>query len=424
MAPDLTDFPAVSPSATPLPEPTNPEVDKALELLTSGAAQVLPAGGLAAKLAVAVKEDRPLRVKLGIDPSGSELTLGHAVVLRKLRQFQDLGHLAVLIVGDFTGMVGDPTGRSQTRSVLTAEDTARNAASYVEQVMAVLRPDRVEIRRNSEWLGALGMADVLREAQPLTVARLLERDDFAKRYAAGQPISLIEFLYPLLQGYDSVAVEADVELGGTDQTYNLLVGRDLQRAHGQPEQVVLTVPLLVGTDGVAKMSKSLGNYVALNDPPDQQFGKIMSIPDAAVETYARLTTDLAPARCAELGAAAVAGGPGAAAAKREVAQAVVRLYHGPEAAAAAVEHFSTVFRDHAEPEDLPEHPLGSDDPVHLPALLAEVGFAPSRGAARRLVDQGAVRVGGVVAAAYDVARDTLAGQVLSAGRRRQVRLIP
>jgi tyrosyl-tRNA synthetase len=221
-----------------------------------------------------------------------------------------------------------------------------------------------------------------------------------------------------------VAVEADVELGGTDQTYNLLVGRDLQRAHSQPEQVVLTVPLLVGTDGVHKMSKSLGNYVALNDPPDQQFGKVMSIPDAAVETYARLTTDLPPARCAELADAALAGGPGAAAAKREVAQAVVRLYHGGAAGDAAVEHFSAVFRDHAEPDDLPQHTLGSDDPVHLPALLADVGFAPSRGAARRLVDQGAVRVGGEVAAAYDVARDSLSGQVLSAGRRRQVRLIP
>jgi tyrosyl-tRNA synthetase len=404
----------------------SPEIDKALELLGSGTAQVLPHGGLAAKLATAAREGRQLRVKLGIDPSGSDLTLGHAVVLRKLRQFQDLGHLAVLIVGDFTGMVGDPTGRSQTRSVLTAEDTERNAASYVEQVMRVLDPDpaKVEIRRNSEWLGALGMADVLREAQQLTVARLLERDDFAKRYAAGQPISLIEFLYPLLQGYDSVAVAADVELGGTDQTYNLLVGRDLQRAHGMAEQIVLTVPLLVGTDGVHKMSKSLGNYVALNDPADEQFGKVMSIPDAAVETYARLCTDLPPSRCTELAAAAVAGGPGAAAAKREVAQAVVRLYHGEAAGEAAVEHFAAVFRDHAEVADLPEHVLGDGDPVHLPALLQELDFAPSRGAARRLVDQGAVKLGGVVVREYDLPVAALSGQVLAAGRRRQVRLIP
>ena len=247
----------------------------------AGAAQVLPAGSLGPRARRGRGAGRPLRVKLGIDPSGSELTLGHAVVLRKLRQFQDLGHLAVLIIGDFTGMVGDPTGRSAVRSMLTAEQTAANATTYLEQVMRVLDPDRVEIRRNSEWLAPMTLTEVVREASVLTVARLLERDDFAKRYAAGQPISLVEFLYPLLQGYDSVAVRADVELGGTDQTYNLLVGRDFQRAHGQEQQLVLTVPLLEGLDGVQKMSKSLGNYVSLTEPPEEQFGKLMSIPDGA-----------------------------------------------------------------------------------------------------------------------------------------------
>jgi len=242
------------------------------ERLIAGTAQILPDGGLADKLLIADREDRPLRVKLGIDPSGTELTVGHAVVLRKLRQFQDLGHLAVLIVGDFTGRVGDPTGKSATRVQLSAEQTAANSASYFDQVMRILDPDRVEVQRNADWLATMTLADVIQETSVLTVAQMLERDDFSKRYAAHQPISLSELLYPFLQGYDSVAVQADVELGGTDQTYNLLVGRDLQRAHGQPQQVVLTVPLLEGLDGTQKMSKSLGNYVAITEPAAEQFG--------------------------------------------------------------------------------------------------------------------------------------------------------
>ena len=254
-------------SSTPAADaPLSAAVLRQVELLTRGCRAGAAAGSLGPRLAEAERAGRPLRVKLGIDPSGSELTLGHAVVLRKLRQFQDLGHLAVLIIGDFTGMVGDPTGRSAVRSMLTAEQTAANATTYLEQVMRVLDPDKVEIRRNSEWLAPMTLTEVVQEASVLTVARLLERDDFAKRYAAGQPISLVEFLYPLLQGYDSVAVRADVELGGTDQTYNLLVGRDFQRAHGQDQQLVLTVPLLEGLDGVQKMSKSLGNYVSLTEP--------------------------------------------------------------------------------------------------------------------------------------------------------------
>src|SRR3954471_6399787 len=288
--------------------PSVSDVETALRTLTSGAAQILPDGALGEKLRVAETERRPLRVKLGIDPSGSELTLGHAVVLRKLRQFQDLGHLAVLIVGDFTGMVGDPSGRSTSRTLLTAEQTAANSATYFDQVMRILDPDRVEVRRNSEWLASMTMADVIRESANLTVAQLLERDDFAKRFAAHQPISLVEFLYPLLQGYDSVAIRADVEIGGTDQTYNLLVGRELQRAHGQPPQVVLTVPLLEGLDGVQKMSKSLGNYVAIDEAPEDQFGKLMSIPDALIERYARLCTALSPDDVDALTANAAAGG--------------------------------------------------------------------------------------------------------------------
>lgn len=390
-----------------------------LQAITRTAAQVLPEGGLAAKLALG----RPLRVKLGIDPSGSELTLGHAVVLRALRRFQDLGHIAVLIIGDVTGQVGDPTGRSAVRGVLSAEQTETNSASYVGQVLGLLRDDRLEVRRNSEWLGPMTFPEVLREARELTVARLLERDDFAKRYAAGQSISLVEFLYPLLQGYDSVAVDADVELGGTDQTYNLLVGRDLQRAHGRPEQVVVTVPLLVGLDGVAKMSKSLGNYVALTDPPAQMFGKLMSLSrDDKIGHYARLCSDLPAAEVERLEAAGDVGGPGAAAAKREMASAVVTVHHGPAAAAEAEAAFDAVFREHDVPVDLPEHALAEGETVHLPALLVELGFTPSRSAARRALDAGGVRIDGDAVSGLDVPRATLEGRVLTAGRRRQVRL--
>ena len=412
--------------AEPLPtEPLPTEVAEALARLTRGASAVLPAGALAERLMLAQREGRPLRVKFGIDPSGSDLTLGHAVVLRKLRQFQDLGHLAVLIVGDFTGMVGDPSGNSAVRNALTAEQTATNSATYFQQLMRILDPARVEVCRNSDWLAGLTLADVVREARELTVARLLERDDFARRYAAERPISLVEFLYPLLQGYDSVAVRADVELGGTDQTYNLLVGRDLQRAHGQPEQVVLTVPLLAGLDGVTKMSKSLGNFVAITEPAESQFGKLMSIPDALVARYAELCTDLDPVEVAALAADTAAGGPAAGEAKRRVALEIVARYHGPAGAAAAQAHFDTRFRDREVPADAPAFPCPPADPVHLPALLAAAGLAPSRSAARRFVDDGAVRLDGVpvTPGSYDLERAALVGHVLQCGRRRAVRLV-
>ena len=396
-----------------------------VERLTAGTAQVLPADGLAERLAVAARERRPLRVKFGIDPSGSELTLGHAVVLRKLREFQDLGHLAVLIVGDFTGMVGDPTGSSAVRSALSRDQTAANSATYLQQLMRILDPDRVEVRRNSEWLAGLTLSDVVREARELTVARLLERDDFARRYAEGRPISLVEFLYPLLQGYDSVAVRADVELGGTDQTYNLLVGRDLQRAHGQPEQVVLTVPLLEGLDGTMKMSKSLNNFVAIAEPPEFQFGKLMSIPDPLVPRYAELCTTLPAGELDRMRAAVATGGRAANAAKRRMARAVVATYHGAAAAAAAEAHFDTRFKDRAVPQDAPTYPCPDQDPVHLPALLVDAGLAPSRSQARRFLDEGAVRVDGeaLQPGTYDVERGRLVERVLQCGRRQAVRLV-
>ncbi len=402
-----------------------PEDARALDVLTAGTAAVLPEGALAGRLATARAEARPLRVKLGIDPSGSELTLGHAVVLRKLRQFQDFGHVAVLIVGDFTGMVGDPTGKAAVRGSLSREQSSANSTTYVEQVLRILDPDRVEVRRNSEWLAGMTMSDVIREARELTVAQLLERDDFARRYAEARPISLVEFLYPLLQGYDSVAIHADVELGGTDQTYNLHVGRVLQRAHGQPQQVVLTVPILEGLDGVQKMSKSLGNYVAITEAPAEQFGKLMSIPDQLVARYAVLGAALAPEHVREVEQAVAAGGPAAATAKRRVAAAIVALYSGEAAARSAEDDFDLRFRAHAVPQDVPEHPLPPDDPVHLPGVLVDSGLSPSRSAARRSVDEGAVRVDGVPLppATYDLPRARLRGRVLQCGRRRAIRLV-
>jgi len=400
----------------------DPRDARALERLESGTAQVLPGGALAVTLSEARAAGRPLRVKLGIDPSGTDLTLGHAVVLRKLRQFQDAGHLAVLIIGDFTGQVGDPSGKAATRAARTAAETEANSSTYLDQVLRILDPDRVELRRNSEWLASMTMTDVIQEARELTVARLLERDDFAQRFASQQPISLVEFLYPLLQGYDSVAVQADVEIGGTDQTYNLLVGRDLQRAHDQPPQVVLTLPLLEGLDGVEKMGKSLGNFVAIGEAPAQQFGKLMSLPDALIGRYLRLCTDLQPAEIAEVEAMASAGGPSTGAAKRRMASEIVALYHGPAAAVVAEEHFNRVVRDRAVADDVADAELVEGDPVHLPAALRAAGLAGSTSEARRLIDDGAVRAGGVVlAGAYDVPRSVLAGQVVQCGKRRQVR---
>jgi tyrosyl-tRNA synthetase len=402
-----------------------PDVQEAHEILASGAAQILPTEGLAERLLAARNENRPLRVKLGIDPSGSDLTLGHAVVLRKLRQFQDLGHTAVLVVGGFTGQVGDPSGRTSTRVAQTADDVIANAKGYFDQVMRILDADRTEVVNNSDWLSGMGLSDVLDYTRQMTVAQLLERDDFARRFSSRQPISLSEFIYPLLQGIDSVEVRADIELGGTDQTFNNLVGRELQRFRGQPPQTVLTVPLLVGTDGVEKMGKSLNNYVAITEPASEQFGKLMSIPDSVVGMYARLATDLHPREVEALEEQVRAGGTAANRAKRAVARAVVALYHGADAARAAEERFDAIHKRHEVPEDAPQFDLPGGDPVHLPALLVAAGLASSTSAARRDIDGGAVRVDGVAVPArnYDLPRSALAGRVLAAGKRRAVRLV-
>ncbi len=395
-----------------------------LAILTSDAAEVVPGDGLEAKLALG----RPLRVKLGLDPTAPAVTLGWAVVLRKLRQFQDLGHTAVLILGDFTARVGDPSGKSETRPRLSKDEVDGYAERLLEQFRTVLSSERLEVRHNSEWLETMDMEAILRLTASTTVARMLERDDFAKRYAANQPISLTEFMYPLLQGYDSVAIGADVELGGTDQLFNLLVGRDLQRDAGQDPQVAMTMPLLEGLDGVQKMSQSLGNYVGIKEPADEQFGKLMSIPDGLIVRYLRLAAGLDTAEADAVEAGLAAGTLLPMDQKRRLAREIVDTYHGAGEGAAAEERFDRVHRDRQVPEDVPEVPIPAEalesGTVWLPRLLVALGRAASNGEARRLVEQGGVRLDGEVVddPARELRPEDLRGRVLQVGRRWFARL--
>ncbi|MFN8051939.1 MAG: tyrosine--tRNA ligase [Acidimicrobiales bacterium] len=399
-----------------------PDIAAELAELTAGTAEVLPGDGLAQRLVAARAEGRPLRVKLGIDPSGTDLTLGHAVVLRKLRQFQDHGHIAVLIVGDFTGRVGDPTGRNEVRQVRSAEETTANAATYLDQVRRILSNDRLEVRRNSEWLGTMDFSEVLGYTRMLTVARLLERDDFSKRYKGGQPISLMEFMYPLMQGLDSVFIEADVELGGTDQTYNNLVGRQLQQQLGKPAQTVITVPLLRGTDGADKMGKSLGNFIAISEPAGEQYGKVMSISDDLVSHYAELCCGWSVAEVAALHER-LATDPFAA--KHAVAHRIVELYWGAEAADEARDRWVRRFSQREIiADDLPEFAVPAG-PVDLVELLVAASLVSSKGDARRQLAQGAIRLDGTKLDADAEVGDAtdVVGKVLQRGKRQAVRLV-
>jgi tyrosyl-tRNA synthetase len=388
-----------------------------LETILRHTDQVVPMEELAAKLELG----RPLRVKLGLDPTAPAVTLGWAVALRKLRQFQDLGHTAVLIVGDFTAQVGDPSARDAQRKRLTAEEVEGYARNVLGQFEKVLSKENLEIRRNSEWLGSLDMYGLLELTSAATVAQMMERSDFAKRYESGVPISVMEFLYPLLQGYDSVAVEADIELGGSDQLWNLMMGRVVQERYGQEPQVAVTMPLLVGTDGVNKMSQSLGNYIGVDDPPDEMFGKTMSIPDDAMGQWFRLAADYDEEAVAAIEAGLAGGSIHPNEAKRELARAVVTLYWGEEAAAEAEASFDQVFREGGVPDDVEEFTLPAEDPVSLPALIRSV-FDISGGEARRLLQQGAVRLDGTVIDAQESPRAELVGKILRVGRRRFARL--
>jgi tyrosyl-tRNA synthetase len=375
-----------------------------VERLARNAVHLLPEGGLAEKL----RRGRPLRVKLGIDVTSPDIHVGRAIPLQKMRAFQDEGHVGVLIVGDYTTRIGDPSGRSAERPVLSGDEIDRNAKTYVDQAMIVLDPERTEVRYNGEWLAELDFAEILRLTRTTTVSQILERDDFAKRYAGGHPISVSELLYPLMQAYDSVAIEADVELGGTDQLYNLLAGRTVMEAYGLEPQVVLTTPLLLSWDG-AKMSSSVGNNIPLTAAPEEQFGRTMRIPDALLPDWWRLVAeqDVPP------------GDPMDA--KLELARFVVRRSHGEEAAARAEAHFTRVVREGGVPDDVPAVSLPDDDPVHLPALIAS-GFGLSTSDARRMIAQGGVKLDGAVVHDLDVPRGGLDGSLLQVGKRRFARL--
>jgi tyrosyl-tRNA synthetase len=393
--------------------------EEQLHILTSGIADLVPAADMRAKLA----KGNALRVKLGVDPTAPDLHLGHAVPLRKLRQFQDLGHTVVLIIGDFTALIGDPSGRNTTRPPLTMEQINQNAQTYVDQAFKILDPEKTELRRNSDWLGTLGFADLLKLTSQFTVARILERDDFSKRYAAQQPISLHEFLYPMAQAYDSVAIEADVELGGTDQLFNLLAGRELMEKLGMKPQCALTLPLLEGTDGVQKMSKSYGNYIGLTDPPDDMFGKVMSIPDELMIKYFRLCTSTPVDHIDHLERALASGDEHPNMVKRRLAREIVTLYHGQAAAGASEAAFDRVFKDHEIPEHVAEITVELSDEVYVPGLLQELGLVASAGEGRRMIDQGGVRVGGeqLPPRAYNYARARVEGHVIQVGKRRFAR---
>jgi tyrosyl-tRNA synthetase len=397
-----------------MPDATDAIAEEAA-ILELGSVDSLPVGALAAKLRSAREVGRPLRVKLGIDPTAPDIHLGHAVVLGKLREFQDAGHRVVLIVGDYTARVGDPSGRSSLRPMLSAEEIEANAMTFQGQASLILDsdPERLEVRRNSEWLD-MGMAELLALLRTTTVAQLLERDDFAKRFSARAPISMLELMYPLLQGYDSVAVRADVEIGGTDQKFNLLLGRDIQRHYGQPEQAIVTMPILVGVDGQQKMSKSLGNQIGVTDEPGEMYGKTLSIPDEAMADYHRLllhrgqSDQLQPRD-----------------AKRALAREIVAWLHSDADAQAAEREFDRVHIEHATPERIEEARFraGEDGKVHLPGVIAEA-FDVSRSEARRLIDQGAATLGDELLAKgeHDVSAERADGQVLKVGKRRFRRL--
>jgi tyrosyl-tRNA synthetase len=380
-----------------------------IEELTRNAVDVLPKGELERKL----DNGRPLRVKLGIDPTAPDIHVGHAIPLQRMAAFQRAGHVGVLIVGDYTGRIGDPSGLSVERPVLSDDEIDSNAKRYFEQASQIIDPERTEVRFNGEWLAKLDFAEVVRLTRTITVARLLERDDFAKRFTTQTPISVSELLYPFMQAYDSVAVTADVELGGTDQLYNLLAGREVMQAYGLEPQVALTTPLLIGTDG-RKMSASLGNYIGLAEPPEEQFGKTMRISDELLPAYYRLVMESHedPLRMEPMEA------------KLGLARFIVRRSHGEDAAARAEAHFTRVVREGQAPEEVPEVDVPAGDPVHLPALLVALFHIPSTSEARRLIAQGGVKLDGAVVSDLDVPRNALEGALLQAGKRQFVRFRP
>ena len=399
--------------------------EEQLRIIKSGAANIVPEADLLKKL----KRGEPLNIKLGVDPTSPDLHLGHAVPLRKMRQFQDLGHRVTLIIGNGTALIGDPSGKNTTRPQLTQEEVEANAKTYVEQAFNVLDPEKTTVVYNADWILSLDLKGLLEIASKFTVARILERDDFTKRYQSHTPIALHEFLYPVMQAYDSVVIKADVEMGGTDQLFNLLAGRELMEKMGMEPQIALTMPLLEGTDGVQKMSKSYGNYVGLTDEPADMFGKIMSIPDELMPRYFRLASTLSVDEVDEIERGLANDELHPNKVKRMLARNIVTLYHDEAAAEAAEEQFDRVFKQHEVPEDTPEFAAdltpNDEGKVYLAKLLHDAGMAPSTGEARRLIDGGGVKINGEAVAArqYNVDPGLLAGATLQVGKRKFVKLV-
>ena len=391
-------------------------------LISHGVADLLPEDEFKKKLEKSVATNTPLIVKLGLDPTAPDIHLGHTVVLRKLKLFQDFGHKVIILIGDFTARIGDPTGKSVTRPPLTEEQVVENAKTYQEQIFKVLDPEKTEVRFNSEWLSKLDFADVLKLASKYTVARMLERDDFHKRYTEGRPISIHEFMYPLMQGYDSIALKADVEFGGTDQTFNLLMGRHLQGEEGMPEQTIITMPILEGLDGVQKMSKSLGNYIGISEAPAEMYGKAMSIPDELMMRYFMLVTDMSIEEQEQLAKDLESGTAHPRDVKMKLAHTIVRLYHGEEAANFGQEEFVRVFQKHAMPTDIPEYKVAiTEEPVFVPQLLSDAGLTASNGEARRSIKAGAFKIDGEKCnEEHIVLKD---GMVLQVGKRKFIKIV-
>ena len=390
-----------------------------MDLIKRGATEIIPEEDLARKIEKSIQTKKPLNVKLGCDPSRPDLHLGHSVVLRKLRQFQMLGHQAILIIGDFTGMIGDPTGKSKTRPSLTLDETRRNGQSYFEQATKILSAQHITMLYNSEWLAKMNFADVIHLASKYTVARMLERDDFANRYKEGEPISVHEFLYPLAQAMDSVAIHADVELGGTDQKFNLLVGRDIQREFRQEPQVILTMPLLVGTDGAEKMSKSYDNYIGISDSPKDIYGKTLSIPDSLIYTYYELTTDIPNIELTAMKKQLQAKDANPRDLKRRLARTIVELYYDPETAQKAEEEFDRIFVDKTLPDEIEEFRIKSGNgSVSISTILVESRLASSKSDARRLIEQGGVSIDGERITDFNAPLPSKSEFILKVGKRR------
>jgi len=399
-------------------------VDEQLEHIRRGAVEIIREEELAEKLKRAQKTGRPLRVKAGFDPTAPDIHVGHTVLIRKMKHFQDLGHIAIFLIGDFTGLIGDPSGRSVTRKQLTKDEVLQNAETYKQQIFKILDPEKTAIDFNSRWMSQLGSEGLIRLASRYTVARMLEREDFTNRMKNQQPIAMHELMYPLVQGYDSVALEADVELGGTDQKFNLLVGRDLQREYGQESQIVLTMPLLEGLDGVQKMSKSLGNYIGINESPNEQFGKVMSISDQLMFRYYELLTDIPLSELQALRAEIAAGSRHPMELKADLAVRVITDYHGSAAAAAAREEFNRVFRKKEAPEDLETREFTlPGGPVRLVKLLTAVNLAPSNAEAQRLIESGAVHMNDQRIRDVKTEIPTAGEYLFKVGKRRFLRVV-